>query len=319
MKHIISVFVFFVIISSLISYNCNNNYDNKVVNYDGNNFMISIDGKDSNNLPTNGNYYLTSYKCSNKVTKISWDKENYSLNISNGSKGGGIACNLNFESHPSLSSMKKGSYVKYIGNNGCIGKACEGENINYINDDNMGYCFSKDDKYISSGWRLFYVDDGSSYLVSAGALECVNKSNTVINSLLYINELNFRALSYCNKDYVYNKECNNYSVRSINNYDFEKYLDMNISDCMDNSSNRFCGYDDDMIDIGGYYWFASLYDSAVNKIFSWNPEGRFIKSESYFNAYGLRVVIRLNDSIYVVSGDGTYSNPYVISLNKEVL
>lgn len=305
----------FIIISVLviISYNDSNSYSNKVINYNGNNLMVSVDGVNSNNIPSSGKYYLTSYKCGSKSTKIKWDMNSYSLSISNGSKDAGVYCNLNFSSKPKLLYMESGSYVKFVGNNGCIGSACDGVNVGYINDDDMGYCGSKDNKYITSGWRIFYVDDDSVYLVNGGALECVKKGNSD-NSILFLNELNVRALSYCNKKYAYNGECNNYSAHVINEVDFSNYLDMNIRDCMHNGSNMFCGYNDDLIDNGGYYWFGVSYDSASNKLFNWSPYNRYVDNSSYVKEYGLRVVLKLSNLVYVVDGDGSYNNPYVISI-----
>ena len=312
-KIICSVLVIVIFVIFLVN-NYNDDYVNRVVNYNGNDLMVSIDGVNSNNLPSDGRYYLTSYKCGSKSTVVSWNAENHNLSISNGSSEGGVACNLSFESKPKLSSMSSGSYVKYNGNNGCNGNSCDGVNVNYVNDNDMGYCGNKNNKFINSGWRLFYVNDDTVYLVSAGALECVNRSSSSSNVLLYINELNSRALGYCNKKFAYNGECNNYSARSITEDDFDNYLDMKIGDCLNNSSNVFCGYNNDLIDIGSYYWFGSVYDSADNKLFVWNPYNRYVSTDSYVKSYGLRVVVRLASSVYVVSGNGTYDDPYVISI-----
>ena len=53
----------------LIFSNRSNTSTTKVVSYNGNNLMVSIDGEDSTTLPTSGTYYLTKYKCSNKTTQ----------------------------------------------------------------------------------------------------------------------------------------------------------------------------------------------------------------------------------------------------------
>ena len=315
MKKIISSIIIVFIISFFVFTFYDKSYTNKIVNYNGNDLLISIDGVLSKNLPSEGNYYLTRYKCGSKSTKVIWDNDSKSLSITNGSRDAGVVCNLTFESKPKLTSMSNGSYVKYTGNNGCSGNKCSGYNANYVNDDDMGYCDSKDNKYVSNGWRLMYSNEDTAYLVSGGGLECVTKSANSTNSLLFVNELNSKAISYCNKKYVYGGVCNNYSVRSITDEDFNKYLNMKIGDCLNNYSNKFCGYNDDLIDNGGYYFFASVYDSAFNKLFAWDPVGRVISNDSYVKNYGLRVIIRLNSSVYVVSGDGSYSNPYVISID----
>ena len=72
-----------------------------------------------------------------------------------------------------LSSVASGSYVKYTGSNGCSGKACEGQNANYVSDSNMGYCYSSSYKFNANGWRVAYTKkNDSAYLISAGAPEC---------------------------------------------------------------------------------------------------------------------------------------------------
>ncbi len=311
MKRLVGIIgIVFLVLFFTIS---NNNYSNRVVSYNGNKFRVSIDGVASNSLPTSGNYYLTRYKCGSSVTKVSWDNSSHSLSISNGGKEGGIACNLTFESSPRLSSMKSGSYVKYVGNNGCSGNSCEGVNANYVSDSDMGYCYSEANKYLVSGFRLFYVSEDTAYLVSAGALECVKKSSDSTNALLYINELNSRALAYCNKEYVYGGTCDNSSVRSINESDITKYLDMDIFDCLNNSSNRFCGYNNDLIDNGGNYLYAADYSFDM---FMWDARERGISNSSDSNKYGLRPVIRISADKYVVGGQGTYKDPYVLSASK---
>ncbi len=95
-----------------------------------------------------------------------------------------------------LAKAEPGSYVKYVGSNGCTGKACEGQNANYVDDTDMGYCNSSSNKYKVNSWRVGYVKDGSAYLVSAGAPECVQvygelKSSTTtskdfVNSSTYL-------------------------------------------------------------------------------------------------------------------------------------
>ena len=176
MKKIISSIVVIFIISYFVYHYDYDSLTNKYVKYDGNDLLISIDGVNSKKLPDSGNYYLTRYKCGSHSTKISWDRVNRVLNVSNGSNGSGVACNLTFESKPKLSSMASGSYVSYTGNSGCSGASCNGVNVNFVNNDDMGYCFSSDNKYVVSGWRVFYTADDTAYLVSAGSLECVKKS-----------------------------------------------------------------------------------------------------------------------------------------------
>ena len=72
-----------------------------------------------------------------------------------------------------LSSAKAGSYVNYVGSNGCSGNSCLGYNANYVGNSNKGYCYKEGNKYSSNGFRIGYVKDNTVYLISAGSLECV--------------------------------------------------------------------------------------------------------------------------------------------------
>ena len=305
MKKIIGIFLVLLLIS-FISYN---NRVSKTVKYNGNNILVSVDGESSDKLPSSGNYYLTDYKCGSKNTIVSWDSKNYKLSISNGNKNGGVACSLNFKSNFLLSEVEIGSYVKYSGTNGCNNKACDGVNPNYVSDDYMGYCSTSDNRYINSGWRVAYVKDNSAYLISAGSVECVTRSASATNVILYVNDLNTRALKYCNVNYVYDGKCINSNVHAMNEDDYQLILGKTINNCINSRSNMSCGYNNDLIDNGGYYFLSSIYDGGTNSIITWNAKDRDISYAEYSNNYGLRPVIRINSSVLVKSGDGTYNNP----------
>ena len=312
MKKVIGIFTVCVVLLSII-YVVRDNKSSKTVNYNGNKLLVSIDGINSDSLPTSGNYYLVNYKCGSDNTYVNWDNKNYVLSISNGNNEAGVACSLKFVSKPLLSSVKVGSYVKYSGNNGCRDKACDGTNANYINDNDMGYCGDINNKFITNGWRVAYVSDNSAYLVSAGSVECVVKSAGIDNVLLYTNDLNVRALKYCNSNYVYNGKCVSSNVRAINEDDYQYIIGKKISNCLNNKSDMSCGYNNDLIDNGGYYWINSIYEGSSNSIFSWNAKDRNVSYANYNNNYGLRPIIRMDASVLVTSGTGTYSDPYIIS------
>ena len=134
---------------------------------------IKIDGNKVNYLPVDG-YYDMEAVCE-KGSKLSWEPYSKTLIYENGSKSND-KCSLSFTSVTSnklLNTVEPGSYVKYVGNNGCDGKHCEGQNANYENDKRMGYCGNEKNYFTVNGWRVLYVKDGSAYLVSAGAPECV--------------------------------------------------------------------------------------------------------------------------------------------------
>ena len=311
MKKVIGIFTICIILLSFM-YTSQYSKVSKTINYNGNRLLVSIDGNDSKNLPTSGNYYLVSYKCGSTNTSVNWDNKNYKLSISNGNKEAGVACSLKFESKPLLSSLEVGSYVKYSGNNGCSDKTCNGNNANYVDDNDMGYCGSSDSKYIANGWRIAYVSDGSAYLISAGAVECIVKNANINNYLLYINDLNTKALKYCNSNYVYKGKCINPNVRALNEDDYQYIMNKKISDCINNKSDMNCGYNNDLIDNGGYYWINSIYDGNSNSIFDWSAKDRSVTYANYNNNYGLRPVIRIDASVYVNGGTGTYNDPYTL-------
>ena len=298
----------------------------RVVNYNGNNLKISIDGNNSNTLPTSGIYYLVDYDCKSADTEIEWDKDNYELNVSNEGKKGGVSCFLEFKSSPLLSEMPVGSYVKYTGNNGCDGISCDGYNANYVSDDNMGYCHSDAFKFYVNGWRLGYVKDNSAHLISAGAPECMctNSDNTInydegatnFTSTVrtaHLNNMDTVALKYCNKEYAKNGVCDISSAWAMDEYDFKEIFKRNLSTCNVQHSNVACGYNNDLIDNGSYYWYGSVYGS--NNIYRWSPYNRYIYYHNTNILFGVRPVLAIDQSIAVIGGDGTYESPYIISGN----
>ena len=260
---------------------------------------IIVDGKQSSKIPNTGRYNMEA-SCDNGSV-IKWDSLTKSIKISGGNDISD-RCSLVFTSSDSsdkLSSIvKSGDYVKYSGNNGCVGSYCEGNNINFVDNTNMGYCNSFNYKYIANGYRVMYVEDDTAYIVSAGAVECVEG-----------NGLYDLSLKYCNSNYVYNNTCNEDSIRVINDYDFKKIVNGDLSNCNGVKSNKSCGYNNDLIDNGGYYWISSL-----DSLFEWNPINRMVNKNSNNGYKGLRPVIRLNSNVIVISGNGTYSDPYVIGV-----
>ena len=314
------------------------------------NLAVSIDGVSSDKLPDSGNYYLTKYKCYSSNTEVVWDRKKYKLSVTNKNKKAGVSCNLTFESNPLLSSMKQGSYVKYQGVGGKVGvngvscklngsassgiqtsdtespNSCLGDNAREDIDGNnvYGYCYNGNYKYYTRGWRIAYISKSSqSYnavIIAAASPECVSSSSD--------NLLNTRALKYCNANYVdnhcvcddENKDglCDKKSkdVWNIGDSDFSRIIEsskkLDISSCLNNKSMIGCGYSNDLIDNGGYYWINS------NSNFYWNPDSRMISSGDV-KSYGLRPLVQLSSSVVVVDGDGTIDSPYVISNNDFII
>lgn len=368
---------------------------------------ITIDGKSSTSLPTSG-YYTMSSSCT-KGSSLSWDSYSKTITYGKGSKVND-SCSLTFTSGTStklLNTVEVGSYVKYTGTNGCDGKHCEGENANYVSDDDMGYCSNSTNGFIVNGWRVAYIKDGSAYLVSAGAPECLatyvenistNTRNESLSSNYYYGSgyqfdqntgkysltgvtsstlawssnytsiiantpytckstsssatcdtmykvtayysstqgttvpyynydgagapkhllrLNNAALKYCNSKYVYNGVCDSTSSWNINDSDYQ-IITTNIGtkktldNCSGSSGNKMCGFNNDLIDNGSYYWFTTPYSASMSNTFYWYPGYWHVRYDGSNRALGVRPVLRLRSSVSVVSGSGTYKDPYII-------
>ncbi len=252
----------------------------KVINFENPDVKVSsitIDGVESKYLPVNDFYDMTAV-CE-KGSQVSWDTFSKSL-IYNSESYVGDSCSLNFvKSSKSfyLRDVAAGSYVQYVGNRGCSGNACNGENINYSDEYSLGYCGSDEFHYAYSGFRVAYVKDNTAYLVSAGAPECSDSKS-----------IDKVVAKYCNDIYAYQGVCDVNSVWSLKKEDVQLFQS------------------DDLIDIGGYYWY-----NDSDSVMFWNPINRsFIKNN--MGVYGVRPVIRLSTDIMVVGGTGTYKDPYVI-------
>ena len=343
----------------------------RVVTYQGNNLRISVDGEISSTFPTSGTYYLIDYQCDNDKTKIIWNHSTYELSITNGKEGGGVSCNLTFESKPKLNSMPVGSYVAYEGSGGTVGStsvacqkngsassstedveteapnSCLGQNAREDLDTSnytYGYCYSSDSRYYTTGWRIAYIKDSKVRLVSAGSPECNSRTESTAN-VTYIKIANAKALKYCNRNYVdgactctssTSGQCDSPSTDawSINDTDFY-YMTKAISGvgkrltdgssslgdsggtlgtlyCNAKYSYQECGYNNDLIDNGGIYWFAAQYSSSDASGVRWNPNHRRVCRNSNTDAFGQRPIISLSSSVYVTGGSGTMDDPYTI-------
>ena len=318
---IVSIFVIISIISYVMGVGPKNSRE---VVYQGNRYMVSVDGGKVSRFPS-GDYYLVDYDCNNKHTIVSWNRETSEVSVSNGNHKGGVSCYLSFESRPKLSSMKAGSYVQYVGNNGCNGNACSGVNANYSDNLHQGYCHSKDMQYYLKGYRIAYTKENTAYLVSAGAPECMCTSSdggtnqscatalSVTSIQEHIQNLNQVALKYCNSQFAYGGVCDNQSAWNINDNDF-RYMIGNkstIVSCLELQNGK-CGYSNDLINIGGDYWYSFIHDNGQN-IFYWDSIHSFIGQSASSSSFGVRPVIRMSDSVVVTGGDGTANNPYQIS------
>ena len=118
-----------------------------------------------------------------------------------------------------------------------------------------------------------------------------------------------RAKLYCNTSVAKGGSCS--SGRVINGADFQRILgtSVSLSSCEEVESTA-CGSSNNLINIGGLYWYhenisgtRTFYGFATKSITAWNTNGR----------YGVRPVITLDPKVYIKSGSGTTSSPYVIA------
>ena len=267
---------------------------------------ITIDGVESKYLPSSGYYSMTSTCEKAGDNTLTWEPLSKTLTYLGGAPTKDT-CSLTFTSstdYPLLSEMPVGSYVKYVGNNGCEGNHCKGYNANYVDEDNKGYCGDSNNLFFHSGWRIVYIENGSAYLISAGAPECIKNDVAVAQ---WVDTLDNVSLKYCNKEYVNAGACNSDTVWAMDNEDFEKITGSDLSGCKD-KTDFLCGYYNDFIDIGSEYWIASLYGTALPY---WQTVYKQIWTGT--GTYGVRPIIYLSSFIKVIGGAGTELDPYIIS------
>jgi len=349
-KKIIGVFCLcLILILVVIGSKTTNNKLIEKVEIEGDYFALLVDGKKSSNLPSAG-VYLIDYTCDNN-SKIEWDRSTGKLSISKNTSVV-ENCSLTFKTYPLVSELPQGSYIAYEGNNGCLrngtatksvttsgqGKnensnSCLGYNANANSDGSKdssygmyGYCYSNAYRYYVSGWRIAYTKDNRAYIISAGSPECTTRRNSVNGNTDYITDSYLDAKKYCNSKFV--DDCtSDTDVHAINDTDYKLmtaeatnttggYFYISISGgikCGSVYSKERCGYNNDLIDNGGYYWFAAAYSaSSANGVY-WAPTYRYVRGNlNDTSAYGLRPVIRLSSSVYVTGGNGTMDDPYTI-------
>lgn len=230
--------------------------------------------------------------------------------------------NKNLQANQPLSNVNVGSYVKYIGNNGCSDNSCRGENANYISAIDMGYCNSDTKKYTQNGWRVGQKKNNSVYLISGGAPECFStkiEGKTITSSDMdkHLSDLNNATLKYCNPLYAYNNACDNSTTWNMTYSDLQDITksDLTAPECLyDNNGiqNPNCGYENSLIDNGGDYWLATK--SSDKEFYYWSADEahRSLNITSPTASMGIRPVLRLSPSIIVTGGAGTADDPYTI-------
>lgn len=334
-KKIVGIVIVFILFICVIVINKQRNFTIKSVDYIGDNLKISINGNISSTLPDSGSYYLVSYDCESDETKLSWDKNNHELKVSNGNKKSDISCYLDFQTNPLLYYMEDGSYVKYRKTDNCSDDdaSCRWYNANYVSDTDVGNCGGF---FTTNGWRIAYKENGSAYLISAGAPECMctgsdgsysnsacSGNDSTTGAVNHLKNLNNHALEYCRTEYIKGGVCNGSTVWAMNADDFKKITgtDLYFNSSSDNScvgaeADMNCGYNNDLIDNGSYYWIATSYKSSSSvDAFFWYSDYRLMSPSNSNGVYGVRPVIYLDSSVVVTGGSGTYEDPYTIGNN----
>lgn len=267
------------------------------------------------------------------------DVGSYVNYVGNGGTIGNISVNCNSSG---TSSLEMTDEIE-------AANACKGENAREDLDsssDTYGYCYDSNYKYNTTGWRIAYISNNKAMIVSAGSPEC-NERVSSEDNLKYIEIANSKALKYCNMDYV-DGDCScvdsdddgfcdiaSIDAWAINDNDFYsmtkhisgygKRLVIGSSslgdvgselgstlDCYKQSEYSECGYGNDLIDNGGYYWFAAMYGPNSTDGVYWDSFSHSVNNNSGMVAYGLRPIISLSSSVYVVGGSGTVDVPYEI-------
>ena len=275
-------------------------------------------------IPSNGKYEV-----SLRIDNHSDNDVSIKIGVSYGLENGGdleLSDNSHWflEASDLLSDMAIGSYVKYVGNNGCTGKSCRGQNANYVSDTDMGYCYNSNYKYNANGWRIAYIKDGTAYLISAGSPECVctdssgtagtscSSNETTTGLPRHIANLNAKALAYCNSTYAYGGKCDSNSAWNMSEADFKAITGATLS-----TANNKSGYESySLINNGGWYWYAKPTSTSSAYAFGWEPGNQYVSSYTSYNTLGSRPVVRLASSVEITGGTGTYEDPYTIKISK---
>ncbi len=216
-----------------------------------------------------------------------------------------------------LNEAPIGSYISYVGTNDCVKDSCLGRNTNYKDEDNLGYCKNASDTFKVNGWRIAYIKELSPYIISASSPECISLINDQNN-----NKLDTTALKYCNSKYIYGGICSDINTWNMNINDFKNITKNNLyyntlddNSCFESKENKECGYEQDLIDTGSWYWIND--EAGLSALaYTWNPIDRYMTYGNNEEELGLRPVLRLDTNIEVIGGKGTMKEPYIIE-NKE--
>lgn len=225
-----------------------------------------------------------------------------------------------------ISEMKSGSYVSYVGNNGCVGNLCNGANVD------TGYCVVRYHDFLYDGWRIAYSKNGKAHLITAGSPECLgaNEAGTLVtsgairithsNANTFMNNLDIRSGLYCNSAYADGGVCDTNNSWAFNEEDYRQILlakdpnsSMVANSCLGTLTND-CGLNNELINTGSNVVINSISNGDL-QMYHYVEDNNGIKLSSIhgsYGEYGIRPVVKLDGEVYVYSGLGTKESPYII-------
>ncbi len=190
-------------------------------------------------------------------------------------------------------------------------------------------CYNSSYQTKYNGWRVLDVSgSGVITLIHAGTPECYYHASGQAAASVKILETASTSSSpgeskawtkYGNSmfaqsvHYMTNEDFNliTYQINKNNNYTLEDN-GSNKSTCYGSTNAKKCGHDNDMIDIGSYYWLASTY--STYNLYAWyaTPSGRFVDYGNGNNSSGVRPVVVLKSGVKFKDDDmdGSSTKPY---------
>ena len=102
----------------------------------------------------------------------------------------------------------------------------------------------------------------------------------------------------------------NYNENGNEDYSLWDYLEKNERGNCYNNTGSYCGRSTELIDIGSYYYLASVY--ASYSLYDWTPNYR--SWNNYNGSGGVRPVVVLKSNVKLGTGTGVKGNEYSLEI-----